>query len=266
MSLQYLHFDSASSIYLLDANNTSGNKQNSMKAQYTMNQSFTNVKRVHLKSVEFPIGFCNIRTGSTNTLNFTLNGTSYMVTLLEKNYTTILSLLIDLTTACIGKVSNVTLTFNLSSSLVTPNRINISFSGSTTTTSFSIIDTNLSKYVLGFRSSDVLVGNIYTASCNFNLNFDNYINMSIPTLSGVSSNQNGIISCFKVPLNTSINQVYYYFDGTSFTQSVDIIDSRGVFNNIIVIFTDKFGNNLNNYGLDVSFTLLLEFNAKYPYL
>ena len=136
MSLQYLHFDSASAIYVLDPNNTSGNKQNNMKAQYTMNQSFSNIKRVHLKSVEFPIGFANIRTGSTNTLNFTLNGGSYMITLLEKNYISISSLLSDLTTACIGKVSNVTITFNLSSSLLTPNRIYVSFSGTTTTTSF----------------------------------------------------------------------------------------------------------------------------------
>ena len=67
------------------------------------------------------------------------------------------------------------MTFNLNST--NSNRLQINFTG--TTTSFSIIDTNLSKYILGFRSSsDTLATNIFTASSsNYNLNVDNYINI-----------------------------------------------------------------------------------------
>ena len=57
----------------------------------------------------------------------------------------------------------------------------ITFTGTVSTSTFSIIDTNLGMYVLGFRNiSDTLASSIYTASSsNYNLNFDNYINMRL---------------------------------------------------------------------------------------
>lgn len=261
MKSQFLHFDSSTSNYILDTKNTSGNTKNCYKSQYLCNQSFSNIKRVHLKSVELPYGFTNIRTGSTDILQFILNGTSYSVSLNEKNYTNISNLLTDINAACLSKVTNIILTFGLTSSLINPNRLIITFSGSILTNSFSIIDTNLSKYILGFRSStDTLVGYQYSASySNYNLNFDNYINMYIPTFNCMSANQGGLFSTFKIPLNSATGQIYYYFDNNSFHQHVDITNEKMILSNMIVIFYDKFGNNLNPNGLDVSFTLLLEF-------
>ena len=82
---KFLHFDSANSNYITDINNSSTIVRNPFKAQYTMNQTFRKVKRVYLSSVEFPVGFSNVRTGSCDTLKYILNGTAYTVVLPEKN-------------------------------------------------------------------------------------------------------------------------------------------------------------------------------------
>ena len=66
------------------------------------------------------------------------------------------------------------------------------------------------------------------------------------------------LQTFKIPLNTVTNQVYFYQEGSSFRQWVDITDSNFTMSNITVIVYDKFGNNLNPNGLDFSFTLSLE--------
>ena len=93
---KFLHFDSANSTYIVDQNNTSTVVRNPYKAQYIMNQTFRKVKRVYLSSVEFPVGFSNVRTGCTDTLKYILNGTTYTIVLPEKNYVTIASLITDL--------------------------------------------------------------------------------------------------------------------------------------------------------------------------
>ena len=257
---QFLHFDSANANYLTDLNNTTTITSNPYKAQYFMNQTFRNIKRVYLTSLELPVGFTNVRTGSTSTLKFTLNDSAYTVVLPEKNYTTIASLLTDLNTACVGIVSNVVITFSLTTSLTTPLRLLITFTGSTTTSSFSITDTNLSKYILGFRNGkDTLVSSVYTASnANYNLNCDNYILMYIPTLNGLNSSMSNQISTFKIPLNVITNQVYFYQESSSFKQWVDIHDKNLLLNNLTVVLYDKFGNNLNPNGMDYSFSITVE--------
>ena len=257
---QFLHFDSASSRYITDLYNTSTVSNNPYKAVFPMNQTFSRIKRVYLSTVEMPVGFSNIRTGSTDTLIFALNGTTYLITLPEKNYTSISVLLTDINTLIASKISGVTMTFSSTTSLTTPYRILITFSGSTTTTSFVMTDTTLSKYILGFRGlTDTLVGGIYNAlSANWTLTPDNYINMYIPSLNGMNSSMNGQISTFKIPLNTFTGQVYYYQEGNSFRQWVDITDTTLSVSSLTVFISDKFGKNISPNGMDYSFTLSLE--------
>lgn len=257
---RFLHFDSANSSYVIDNNNTSTSTRNPYKAQYSMNQTFRKVKRVYLSSVEFPVGFANVRTGSCDTLKYILNGTAYSVTLPEKNYITIASLILDLNNLMLQLTPNAAPILN--TNYLQPNRMMFNFN--TPPTSFSVIDTNLSKYILGFRGlydgyiNVVGFAQTYMAmNSNWNLNFDNYISMYIPTL-GSSSSMSNQLQTYKIPLNTVTNQVYFYQEGSSFRQWVDISDSNFTMNSITVIILDKFGNNLNPNGLDFSFTLSLE--------
>lgn len=258
---KFLHFDSANSTYIIDPNNSSTVVRNPYKAQYIMNQTFRKVKRVYLSAVEFPVGFSNIRTGCTDTLKYILNGTTYTVVLPEKNYTSISALLLDLNNQMV--ILTPTMIPVLNVNYLQQNRLMFNFIG-TGLTSFSIIDTNLSKYILGFRGMyDVLTNTIGVAqtymatNSNWNLNFDNYISLYIPSL-GSSSSMSNQLQTYKVPLNTVTNQVYFYQEGSSFRQWVDISDVNFTMSNITVIVYDKFGFNLNPNGLDFSFTLSLE--------
>ena len=226
-----------------------------------MNQTFRKVKRVYLSSVEFPVGFSNVRTGCTDTLKYILNGTTYTIVLPEKNYVTIASLITDLNNQMImlTPVGSPILNVNY----LQPNRLMFNFVG-TAPTSFSIIDTNLSKYILGFRglydgfTNTVGYAQTYMAlNSNWNLNFDNYISLYIPTL-GSSSSMSNQLQTYKVPLNTVTNQVYFYQEGSSFRQWVDITDVNFTMSDFTVVVYDKFGLNLNPNGLDFSFSLSLE--------
>ena len=155
---QFLHFDSAAATYITDATNTTGNSSNPYKALFPMNQSFRNIKRVYLKSCEIPVSFSNIRTGSTDTLSFKINGTTYTVTLTEKYYQTIAALLTDINTACAGGFGGSIPSFAVTTSTTTPYRLKVTFTGTTVTT-FQFINTNLSQYILGFRPTDALAAN-----------------------------------------------------------------------------------------------------------
>ena len=256
---QFIHFDSCQANYIQDFNNTSGVSANPYKASFPMNQQFTNIKRVYLKSLELPCGFSNVRKGATDNIQFILNGTTYTVTLTEKFYSSITTLISDLNTACYGVVAGVTILFSQTNSAATPNRLLVTFSGTTVTT-FNFIDTNLSKYVLGFYSKkDTLSGQVYAASySNYNLSFDNYILMYVPSLNGMNACMGSQIATFKIPLNSSTNQVYYYFEFNSFQQFVDITDRNLTLSSLNVVIYDRFGYNLNPLGLDYSFTLAVE--------
>ena len=230
------------------------------KTQFTMTEGLTKFKRVYLKSFEMVHGFVNIRTGSTDTLKFTLNGTAYGITLTEKPYSTIDSLITDINTALVGVVTNVTITLAQTGSLVTPNRLKFTFTGSVRTTSFSITNTNLSKYVLRFRKGDdSLIAGVYTASCsNWNLNSDNYILLHIPSLNFANTNTSGFPTTFKIPLNSVYNQTLFYQELVSFIQFIDIDNPSLVVKDLIVTINDKYGLNLNPNGNDWSMTLAFE--------
>ena len=257
---QFLHFDSASATYITDLSNTTGNTSNPYKALFPMNQSFRRIKRVYLKSCELPIGFSNIRTGSTNTLTFKLNGTIYTVTLPERNHTSITTLLFDLNGVCGGTpFGGSGITFINTVSVLTPYRLAANFTGTTVST-FNFIDTTLSKYILGFRSTDALIGGtVVNGTANYNLSADNYILMYVPSLNSMNANMGGQISTFKIPLLGFTNSVFYYFDGNSYQQWVDISDDNLVLSGLQVIIYDKWGQNLSPNGLDYSFTLQVEY-------
>ena len=138
------------------------------------------------------------------------------------------------------------------------------FTGSVTTSSFSITNTNLSKYVLGFRKGDdSLVAGVYTASCsNWNLNSDNYIIIHIPALGYANTNTSGIATTFKIPLNSVYNQTLFYQENASSIQFIDIDDQGLVLRDLIVTIYDKYGMNLNPNGNDWSMTLAFEIFLK----
>ena len=261
---QFLHFDSIYAKYQYDVNNTSGEKSGAYKCIFPMHTAYRNVSRCYLKTLELPIGFSNIRKGSTDTFKFILNGTTHTVTLAPKNYSSIQSLFNDLnakiTTSIIGSGATMVVSL-LVQSLLNTNYLKITFTGTTT---FSIIDTNLSKYILGLRGNTDSLSidkKQYTAlSSIYNLNADNYIYVYVPTLNGQNACMGSTISTFKIPLNATEGQVYYYQSGSSYEQFVDITNRGLVISSMEVTLIDRYGNNLNSMGLDWSMTLSLVYD------
>ena len=257
---QFLHFDSISAEYNNDLS-VVGYVPNAYNCQFMNHSTFRNVERIYLTSIELPVGFVNVRKGSTDTLSFTLNNTIYNVVLAEKNYTTMGALVIDLNQACLSVVPNVVITF--SQSLTGP-RLLITFSGTSAVSSFSVIDTNFSMYILGFRNKyDSLIASVYMASySNYNLNADNYIHLYFPNITGVNASMcGGAKSTFKIPFNSVANNVYFYQEESSSVQYVVCRNSNYNLSTLTAIIYDRYGNQINPRGYDYSFTLKIEYRG-----
>jgi hypothetical protein len=257
LKTQFLHFDSCFARYLTDFTNPSG-QPNAYNAQYSMHTLFRNVETIYLTSLELPVGFSNVRKGSTDTFTFKSNGNIYNVVLVGKNYSTMASLIGDLNIACLGVCPNLVITFSL---IANEPRLLITLTGTQTISSFSVIDTNLSLYILGFRQNyDVLVSNTYeTTYSSFNLNADNYFHLFLNVPGINASMASNVKSSFKVPFNSITNQVYFYQDQNSFVQFIDCNNSNFNLSNLTVILYDRYGNPLSSKGLDYSFSLKIEY-------
>ena len=103
---EFLHFDSLNAIKSTDVFN----------ATFNLQKTYTKIKNIHIKNVELPICFPNIRSGNlSNNLQFSINSVNYSTTITERNYTTISALLTDLNTAIATTLtsSGFTLVFQL---------------------------------------------------------------------------------------------------------------------------------------------------------
>lgn len=229
------------------------------------------VKRIYLKSVELPVGFTNIRdTNTSNSLSMNISkiinfptsqeiNYSFDITLPNKNYTNIQSLLTDINSliATDPVVQQYSRSINPPFFTASGQKVSINVD---TLTNFSFNDTILSKYILGFSWNVYLfIGTIYEAPSNYNIVYDTYLIMNFPKLNAKSNGVTQQIS-FKIPYNATYNQIYFDYENTTFSQFIELSDDNTVIGNLQLIVTDRFGNNINNNGLDWSFTLGFQTN------
>ena len=239
----------------LESNRSILNDNNCLDSRFMLNEPMQRIKKITLKSMELPVSFPNIRENSTNIFTFIFNSISYSIVLLEKNYTSINELL-DNMNARLQTFIGSTLIFLLNTS----NQVYIKFTG-TLPISFSIIDNNLSRFVLGFRSGlDRIDNNVdgsrfYTAINRSNINCDNFITIMISNLNYTNGHTNQ--STFKVPFNAQMNQIFYYNELMNYTQFVSNIDIRQVMMFLNVKILDRFGVQLKST-IDYSMSLLIE--------
>ena len=188
---------------------------------------------------------------------------TYTVTLTQKLYSSISALLTDINTAWVaaGVPSGYTPTFAVSSNAATPYRITIT----STSPTLTVRDTNLSKYILGLKSSDTFSSGVLNATSNYNSNVDNYLNFFITNISCASPNQSGVITTFKIPLNATNNSIFYYLENAGFEQWVDITDVNLVVSSLTVMIKDRFNNEIDAQGGDYSFSLMFEYAIETTY-
>jgi hypothetical protein len=144
-----IHFDSASASYNVSPNSSSiTTATNPYNASYPLVSPLAKVRRIQLQSVEIPIAFPNIRSGSTNILKMTVDGTSYTILVDEGLYSTTTTLMTAINTAVALAITSNTPVFSVN----TTNSYLIDVTSSATSLSFT--QTNLSQYILGIRSDD----------------------------------------------------------------------------------------------------------------
>jgi hypothetical protein len=109
-------------------------------------------------------------------------------------------------------------------------------------------------YFLGF--TDGQVGATITGTNSYIINFDTYISIWIQNLG--TSSLDGQQITYKVPIIGGSGSITQYSQGQSWDQKVLVTDRSNRMDRLQIVVLDRFGNILNNNGLDWSFTLEIE--------
>ena len=253
---------------------------NAFNATFKLQTPLSNVKKIHLKSIEIPIGFNNVRAASkTNIIAVSAdpnNANPYSISLPDKTYNSVATLISDINAYFVALYPTINLVFGVKDGYT----FVASTSGTIFNTNIFIIPTNLS-YMLGFRNTYNNYVNVYTATVTdasspfgqfialngtritnapavYLLNIDNYINMYISNISTANThNANGVLCHFKIITNTINGVVYYVSENNSYSQYIEM-NSYIPISELSISFTDRFGYSLSASGLDYSCTFCFE--------
>jgi len=197
-------------------------------------------RSISLKNAQIPIGFYNVRPG-TNSI--TINGTTYYVT--PGNYTGLVAL--NAATLVGGAAMSSIGTFRLSGTLLV-------FTPAGGGTRSLTVDPNSLMALLGFVQSPIN-SSTYTATYTTTFNWDTYISMFIENI-GPCSDENYKIT-FKIPLSNVANNVIYWDEYSQNEQKIQVNYNSRI-NHLNYSFIDRFGNILDNNGLNWSATIEVE--------
>ena len=290
-----LHFDTVDGVdnydstFLgrLNGSGQSATASHSYDTRLIMASQIKNVKSITLKTVEIPFLAQNIRsTNKSNHMYFYVKYNTFenwlSITLKDKNYTSITTLLADINTALSAKfatISNLSgFTMVLYVNPLDTSKIvikaNPDAQGSDPWNSFGIYDVGkLTKNILGYAYTsssssipgDASVRNADTYSyinCTncYNLQPDNYFNISFTNLETAPSNANGKSSTFKIPMDGNFGEVIYYSENESTEQIIYIDRPNTNLSYLNMVITDRWGFPVYGFGSQMSFTLNIEYD------
>ena len=227
---------------------------------FNLPTQMSNLKKIYLKSIELPVGFTNIRAENhSNTLTISVNTISCTITIPPQSYT-IIQLINAINNAIVDSNiytddnSNLLPIFSINGQVINVTATNSIFASILFTS-----NTILTTVILGFSYyfQNPLSNNI-TAPANYNIYYDTYLCMYFPYVNHKSSSVNlGQIS-FKIPYNGYQNSIFYSVENTQFSQYIELTEENFVLGSLKIVVNDKYGYNINNNGLDWSFTLGFE--------
>jgi hypothetical protein len=105
--------------------------------------------------------------------------------------------------------------------------------------------------LLGF-----MVGDTTTASHCVNVNPDTFVYLWFKNLY-TSSAENNRVS-FKIPVQGVNGTVFNFSDNHDFAQHITVTDSSAIIDRLELEVRDRYGNVLDNNGVDWSFTLAVD--------
>jgi hypothetical protein len=199
-------------------------------------------REVSLKNVQIPIGFYNVRAPYNSII---INGTTYTVSPGNYSAATFLGALNTAVTSSVG-------TFSIGPSTnifqFTP------ASGSVTITTATITSRPSLGALLGFTNAQTATfpGSIIAPN-SYIMNFDTYINIYIEKL-GASSPES-YKSTFKIPNNVASGGILHWAENSQDSQIIQVTDMSNRVDRLVIKVCDRFGEILNNNGIDWSFSL-----------
>ena len=238
-------YSNTSTLYVETVYKTNNNP---FQCTIVLGQPIRRLKSFALKCAEIPVGFYNIRAPYKSlTLNVASVITTYTVPPGNYTTTTLLSSLNGLVTSGVGQFATnpasnrVTFTSAVGSLVVIP------------------VTQRSLAYFLGFTNGQNVtgVGNVVTGTNSYVINFDTYINVYIENLRA-SSQQPMVPVTFKVPITVANGAIEYHFENTRFRQCVETFDPNFRIDRLNIIVYDRYGNIIDNNGVDWSFTLEME--------
>lgn len=244
MNTFQIHVDTASTTNVTTYTGQAGQAQvykvngNPFQSTIILGNRHRRIRTACLKDAQIPIGFYNVR-APYNTI--TINNITYTIT--PGNYTleTITNALNATVTAAVGVFST------------TPTTNQFSFVPNSGTATFTVAPLTLGSF-LGFTNGQS--GTSVTATNTYIIGFDTYISIWIQNL-GTSSLDGQQIS-YKIPLTVGSGGIEQYTEGSNWSQKIVVTDRSNRLDRLIVSVIDRFGNVINNNGLDWSFTLEIE--------
>ena len=258
-----LHFDSIDGDDIFD---TILKTSHCYNTRIKINKPLQNIKEITLKSLEMPLFFNNIRNSNSSNLfsikfNYsTYNNISLGITIPEDNYISISDLLYALNSAIASALVSYS-GLSIVLSVVNTYYIQITHNCSSLTLNKCI----LINYMLGFNNNVNSTSPIISTNF-YNLNVDNYLTMYITNLSGAdSTNVNGRLLSFKIPLNCVNGSVLYYGESSTFIQTISITDPKFVLHQMNIMILDRFGFPINGGNAHYSFTLGINFDKEIRY-
>lgn len=253
-----IHFDSINGEDQLDEvySQLTGKPSHNYFTRIPLVNTLYNVSNIELSSIEFLNSTYNVRADNTSNLlgfKFLYQGiqNTLSIVLTPKNYTSISDLLVDINGELLSKISQKTTLSGFSITVsVNPKdsgKVVIKSNCDTSSGSMSVIESILSKYILGVSNSDLFINNVSTgfssllSSNNYNLQCDNYFNMTFSNINNSSSaNADAKMVTFKIPLSVSYNEVLYYTSGANFAQCL-LLESNRTISHLLVKITDRWG-------------------------
>jgi hypothetical protein len=222
---------------------------NPFQCQVLLGNRHRTFQMTALKNAQIPIGFYNVR-APYNTI--TMNGVVYTMTPGNYSSTTYLAAL-NAATSSAGAMSALGTWSFISATNQTQF---LSSSGSVTITFPTGLTYPTLATLLGFvpqTTPTTSVGTSFVSTYSYILNFDHYISIWIENL-GTSSLEPAQIT-YKLPVNVASGSILHWAENTQNEQVICVTDSAARVDRLNITVLDRYGQPLNNNGLDWSFTL-----------
>ena len=234
---QLFHFDTSSTAVMLTNSSAlavSKVNGNPFNCSIQLQNMYQDISQLSLETVELPAGFYNIRS-PFNT--FKLDSTTYP--LIEGNYS------VDTLISNLNALSSNTFAIQFPT-----NQIQIT--GSATTVS---APPNSLLNLLGFTDGQLFSAGNVTATNSFIFPFDRYVSIWIENI-GPSSEEPQKIT-YKVPLNYAVKyDTTVYWTRNSVNDQIIFNQNRQFpLRRLNINVYDQFGNQLDNHGVDWSFSI-----------